>query len=217
MQTNIHNAEFWNLKGIASFKIGYDIDALNSFLNAIEIKPDAADYHFNCGVARYTLRQVDEAEAEFRRCLRLRRDHKEAISALRQIRASKGHLWHWWFSRQGSSRWVYRTVGSGLLLLLLIQILSSVFYTFSPLLSEFSPLNWLYKLATRVPPWQYLFLTLTILLFLFLHPFIPRLSMGGVGVDIQILTPPDSDKTMTPKQPPPEPLSWLDIVRTPPQ
>jgi len=175
------DAGCWNLIGLARFQMGEERDALDAFLRAVELQPQVADFHFDAGVARYYLGQVAEAETEFRHCLRLKKDHEQAREALGQMLGSQGALWHWWFSRpKRQGRRLFRLLGGALLVLIGVLVLAEVFYALVPRAPQGT---------YQAPEWQYLLLAQATCLFLFLLPSLPRVSIGGVQVELQVIAP----------------------------
>lgn len=172
----------WNLRGLALFQMGREADALHAFRQAVGLKPQLAGFHHNCGVARYHLGETSEAEMCFRRSLRLGKGQKASKEALSQLRATRGDLWHWWFSRPAQGgRLQYRLVGGALLFFVSVLVGAVLLNVFVPSVSQ---------AADQSPQWRYVVAALATCLFLFSLPTIaPRLSFAGVPVDLKLFVP----------------------------
>ena len=65
-------------------------EAEASLRQAIAVKSDFADAHYNLGINQQELGRLEEAEVSFRRAISLKNDYKPAIAGLGKVLLKKG-------------------------------------------------------------------------------------------------------------------------------
>ncbi|MCA9223535.1 MAG: tetratricopeptide repeat protein [Planctomycetales bacterium] len=75
-------SDAWNLVGVLAHQVGQSAEAIAHIGRAIQLRPDAADYHLNLASALMADGKPAEAEASCRRCLRIASPHVTAWNVL---------------------------------------------------------------------------------------------------------------------------------------
>jgi tetratricopeptide (TPR) repeat protein len=75
--------------GNALLREGKLQEAIGHFEQALRIKPDFADAHYNLGVALETLGRTQEAIQHYKQALRIKPDFTQAQNALARLQASQ--------------------------------------------------------------------------------------------------------------------------------
>jgi tetratricopeptide (TPR) repeat protein len=85
-----HNAQAWDLLGVAADKRGQHADALESIGRAIELDPRQAAFHMHRAAASAALGRVDQAITAYREALGVRPDLVEARFGLGNLYMAQG-------------------------------------------------------------------------------------------------------------------------------
>ncbi len=71
------------------YQIGQREEAIEHFQQALRIRPDYAEAHYNLGLAFTQLGRIDQAIAHYQQALRINPDYAQAQTALARLLAPK--------------------------------------------------------------------------------------------------------------------------------
>lgn len=86
------DAETWFLLGALGGYLGQMDEAVRCCMQAISLRPDYVEAHYNLGIACRRLNRFREAEAGFRECVRLKPDYAEAWDNLGYLLQEQGRV-----------------------------------------------------------------------------------------------------------------------------
>ena len=92
LRADPNHADALQLLGAIATQVGNHEVAVDFITRAIEVNPDAPNFHSNLAVAYRALEKLDEAEAAIRRALQLEPDYAEAHFNLANTLQAKGKL-----------------------------------------------------------------------------------------------------------------------------